>query len=244
MFLKSPDPSAFAEIVDGRLYPVREGVFLVNDADAARSFLDRGYLEADEIPDGVAAELQQEGSFEHDTTEPSKPGAPSAGEFELEEPNAHEASSSAREAELEEELKTAHEEIASLEGRLSEIQAGPDEDDELVADLSEYEIITDPNVLVEVDHEEKKIFASVRPDGSPLEDETPAEEDAEAEAEAEAEVKEPIPTAEELLKLNRSQLDELAVAKGVENPDKLKDKPAVAAAIVAALEAATTQDES
>jgi hypothetical protein len=144
-FLKSPDPGAHALIADGRLYPVRDGIFLVPDALVGEPVFET-YEHADQIPAGVAAELEEEGSHDHPDAEepevavaagPSSTGAPSVADAHI--------------LQLSEELKSA---IAEKDAAVAEAKR-------LLEEAQKpFEIVgADVEGLsIEVEHEARKIF--------------------------------------------------------------------------------------
>lgn len=139
MYLKSPDPTAHAVIGGERLYPVREGIFLIDDEDAG---LFSGYEFADEIPEGVAEELQELEVHDHPSDAPEiVPGmdAP-AGHSDLPRPDASDEQleqAVARIADLEQAGAAALAEVADLAGKNAELEQQLDEANARIAELEQ-----------------------------------------------------------------------------------------------------------
>src|SRR5262249_31290161 len=68
MYLKSPDPTGHAVIAGGRLYPVRDGAFLIPDS-AANDPVFEGFQRADVVSAEAQAELKKLGSNEHQSAQ-------------------------------------------------------------------------------------------------------------------------------------------------------------------------------
>jgi hypothetical protein len=110
MFLKSPDPTAHAVTMGGRVYPVRDGVFLVGDDLAPE--LTSTFEPAESVREGLAQELVDLGSSEaakvrEPQTTAAVQGAPGA-TVDL--------------GPLHEKLAAAHERIDELADRLEQLE--------------------------------------------------------------------------------------------------------------------------
>jgi len=125
MFLKSPDPTAYAVTMGGRVYPVRDGVFLV-DREVAPE-LTASFEPADNVREDLAQELVELGSSEAERVRETSAraevdGAPGA-TVDL--------------SPLHERIEAAHDRIGELEHRLAEhLATHTDEPKDAVADTA------------------------------------------------------------------------------------------------------------